>query len=276
MQNLNEKKNERIKNERTPVGPAPPPLKLERPADDARQAFREHNLRLARSLGRNYKTSSERGDELAPSWRPPVRASSIDRRRQLDEPQLEEIYQDFDSIYAALCAHQPREPARGQAEGSAGAGWWSLAAANETAALAHSMAGVEEALKQAVAPGAGQPQRLTLSPTCSLQRADSCTTNQSSLVNGPTGSGGPALVEEMTLSDLEDEICSTLMAAKDEERRRRFAADQQQQQQQQGQLLVSGQLAEQLVCGRRSRAPLPAHLFAPQRLGATSSTLGQY
>lgn len=157
----------------------------------------------------------------------------------VDWLQEDDIYKDFDSIYNSMS----RQPARLNSEPgqprSEAASDWSQSAAFETGLLAKSLADVEEALRRASSSSNGRPpgwspaepspsadprplcsrslqlpaaglQRQTSSPMWSTAaseqtRADSRNTNQSYQI-------GPALVEEMTLSDLEEEISSSLMA----------------------------------------------------------------
>lgn len=255
----------------------------------AQQQYREHNLRLARSLGRSHRSFEasefEKAQRSEKSGRN-ARASSLARGEQ-HPAQLDDLYKDFDSIYKSLCEHRPKIDST-EKQGQGLGAEWSAAAAFETVALAESLADVEEALRRAaslqvcqdnepLALGssghqlvlAGRPaseaasERTAAGAPDGLQRADSRNTNQSSLLNG-----GPALVEEMTLSDLEEEICSTLMAAKDDERQRRYA--------EQERAMLSNELLEHLACGRRSRAPLPAQLFGGKRLQVASHFGAQF
>lgn len=212
--------------------------------------FREHNLRLARSLGRaasNNRNSSpaDSGDKL----KPPARSSSL--ARTLIESWQEDLYRDFDTVYRSLC-EEHSAGLRPTATPAPGSDIWSREVQLEAAGLRESLSGVEAALRRA--SGTALSPQLAPSPMLSVTtseqtRADSRNTNQSLQ--------GPALVEEMTLSDLEEEICSTLMAAKESDRQKKYfsAANG---------LALEG---ERLARGR-SRQPLPmsvCSLVGPSR-----------
>jgi len=180
--------------------------------------------------------------------------------------QLDDIYSDFEATYRALSERRPSGGGGGRpALWPSGAGGpqscqWSSEAASASEALAESMARVDQALKRAASVQESPAAELdSWQQTDSEQstRAHSRDTNTQSSV--ATTGQGPALVEEMTLSDLEEEICSSLMAAKDDQRQRRFARQQHQR------ALLGSPSSEQLqrlALGRRSREPLPAHLLA--------------
>lgn len=269
----------------SPVGPAPPCLELERARGQpklAQEQYRQHNLRLAQSLERRSAAASQQ-----PA---PAGANSMPRSnntRRLIESWQDDLYRDFDSLYTTLCSQSrlaPAPPPLAKA-GPAGQLSWSNEASFETRALADSLADVEEALRRAAA---GSAELALVSPSSSLgaseqaTRADSRNTNQSL----PTD-GGPALVEEMTLSDLEDEICSSLMATKDAERQRRYQklleavatspppAAQSRAPPSSGQQSYLTQLVrqagDQLLNGRRSRQPISSGLAAALLLQAADS-----
>lgn len=149
----------------------------------------------------------------------------------------EDIYKDFENIYLAL-VHEPvynaqRAPTNAQQNKPNQTSNRSTTKSPQmpvTIRVDECVSDVERALRRValeaaaieMVPNAQEQQvhlltpgqRRPLSPAVSMgdtseqtTRADSRETIQSYLL-------GPALVEEMTLSDLEDEICSTLMAAK--------------------------------------------------------------
>lgn len=233
------------------VGPAPPPFALElalepESAELVREQYRRHNLRLAQSLGRRAKLG-------------PAEAAHT---RQVIESWQEDLYTDFERLYTSLCAQRAPEPPPPSLTLSPAPpnGYSAEQVSFETRALAESLADVEEALRK-VAGGGGGTRAGAPSPSPSIAGsertlADSRNTSHSLVTNG-----GPALVEEMTLSDLEDEICSTLMAARDAERQRRYqemlklsapSPD--------GQARLLQQAGQHLLNGRRSRQPLSSGL----------------
>ena len=264
---------------RLSVGPAPPAFELRREdfehPEGAQRRFREHNLLLARSLGRHQTSNSisfefqqrqrqqqqqdHRQDHHAQrNGTEPARSNSLQRNSSSSAPRAsnwqEDLYRDFESVYRSLCEQLPagaRERQQQVAEGDPVG--WSAVASREAERLDRSLAGLSEAAERhwpahrpdgnLLEPPAGATRQQQVSPaaTSELTRADSRNTNQSLQT-----SAGPALVEEMTLSDLEEEICSTLMAAREAARQNKLAA----------------LTCEQLVRGRRSRQPLPANLIS--------------
>lgn len=278
------------------VGPAPPIFKLDlsKKTQDGRwirtpeQQYRDHNLRLARSLGR--ETPRSYGGTRTPVddyGQPLVRSNTSSQGFHTtgdfygagdgQKSAVDDVYKDFDSIYDTMCRQKPRigsqspvrclSNSRRDASSSLYTNELAKSAALEQELLAKSLSDVEVALRRATCSpqlagdndesllspigdvslaygklisGTQRPQgkiygnNLTItstndndnyngsgsgngnhvlrlpSPVASqaTTRADSCNTNQSFPV-------GPALVEEMTLSDLEDEICSSIMAVRE-------------------------------------------------------------
>lgn len=96
------------------------------------------------------------------------------------------------------------------------------------------------------------PMNLSIATSTTTTRADSRNTNQSYDRNA-----GPALVEEMTLSDLEDELSSSLMLAKENhlKYKKLFYQDQELNRNR-------NQGLESLLRSGRSRQPLPAALLS--------------
>lgn len=218
------------------VGPAPPVLQLSsrwsaqtNRADESshedtnkwvRMQYREHNLRLARSLGRNTSTSTFGSSQLASQSRQTAARSSSLCRDLVDCCQ-DDLYKEFDQIYTSLCSERRPKASQVRVTAPPTTSVWAPEAAYETRALRESLLGVENALRGSKqmtttsnhtiedASLGNPPSPTTSATTNTTNRADSRNTNQS------IRELGPALVEEMTLSDLEDEICSTLMAAKE-------------------------------------------------------------
>lgn len=128
----------------------------------------------------------------------------------------------------------------------------------ETDSLNRSLGEVEESYKRAVltqSPSDLPESMLSArtSPIASigayseLTRADSQNTNQSFQV------GGPALIEEMTLSDLEDEISSAIMSGPSKSSSDAFGINVEQN----ALLFAEG---EQMLRSMRNRAPIPASI----------------
>lgn len=147
--------------------------------------------------------------------------------RVLIDSWQDDLYRDFESIYASMCTRHDSNPTLTQVD------LWkrqldqisvALEAAEAQARLDETAPAVADAaddtfcFSRQLSPGASSTYgKLTVTPCTPQQplvdfgepsRADSCNTNQSF-------QNGPALVDEMTLSDLEDEISSSLMATRE-------------------------------------------------------------
>lgn len=183
------------------------------------------------------------------------RQNSVSETRHLIESWQDDLYRDFDNVYSTLCrSNGPANMALGSPPPPPG---WSSEATFETRALADSLVNVENALRQATNTPSNQTNNELVERISQLTtptRADSQNTNQSLAT-----SNGPALVEEMTLSDLEDEICSALMANKDAERQKRFQKKINSMSMAPSSDILH-QAGEQLLNGRRSRQPIATGL----------------
>lgn len=250
------------------VGPAPPnSLDIARTTSDYMQ--RDANLHLD-SCRSNHKHQHHNHHHHDHHHRESSQTTEFDPVADWLE---EDPYKDFETIYNSMSKqHQPvqsnSESSKRRQQFAGQVGGWSQSATFETGLLAKSLADVEEALRRAngcpqtnwsptylcptEAGSSTNSSRNLQIPTANLQRqtsspmwstgaseqtrADSRNTNQSY-------QNGPALVEEMTLSDLEDEISSSLMAGGCKQNN------------------YYSQVGEQLFKARRSRQPVPASLF---------------
>lgn len=246
------------------MGPAPP-LEVadwSQHYDDNDNSNNSLNNRLGQKA--NYINGKSQTSESGSSiWR--------------NEASSDDLYRDFNNIYETLKRSELERwplPVHGESQQTLNANVnnpnrasWSQRALLETEALDKSLLDVEEALKKVVGPHLtsmqhnaddfrdtnrlvvsqpqvppGSPMNLSVA-TSEQTRTDSRNTNQSY-------QNGPALVEEMTLSDLEDEISYSLMATKASSSNwNKYNYTQPDDR-------------DFLLKGRRSRAPLPGSLSA--------------
>ena len=223
---------------------------------------------MARSLGR---TAAGSGAQESQSRR----SSSLQRQQQNNAvgtcAEEEDVYKDFDRVYSSLRRKRPA-PICGE-QPALSLGGWSCEAARENEALADSLAGVELALRRATLgaappppPPPPVPQLLVQSPGADSLATSEQTNTRPDSRNTNLSLVGPALVEEMTLSDLEDEIRFSLAAAKESERRKRLEGGGG------GGAPVCQRQVEQLVRGCRSRMPLPAAISGLAAMRPTSTS----
>lgn len=197
-----------------------------------------------------------------------------------------DIYSDFDSIYESMRRHKPAPRPAPVSQLN------DRATAFETEQLAKSLAQVEEALQRARSPtdaataaaAAAIPSPSTsstygklvsvsssrnglisnqmCSPPLSIDTASELTTRADSRNTNHSFQMGPALVEEMTLSDLEDEISLSLMETSQRNKSRAAAAAA-------NRLGPYSQRDSQyLLRTSRNRQPLPASLSLRMAQGA--------
>lgn len=159
----------------------------------------------------------------------------------------DDAFRDFDSVYKSMVVGERAE----SVSGVLGVARDNL---DSLSSLQMSPPADDSTYGKLAANGSSPMCDLQVSPSVSLAasseqtRADSRNTN------------GPALVEEMTLSDLEEEISSSLFAAKEASARASYLSDSD----------------RQSIRARRSRQPLPLSLaeLARQPQLRTSATSG--
>lgn len=266
------------------MGPIPPPFSLyqqQKPASD--------DGRLGEVCREVYSGSQLNGDQQRLHRpQPPTRRQqpTTTTTRSSIVKDNNDVYRDFESIYESMRLHRPQ--IQQQQQNFSGTKLLNQAAVFETEQLARSLADVEEALQRARSPSqqpspsassiqggklisvsssraqsvshsvpnglTGQAEQQAPSPVLSIDTASELTTRADSRNTSQSYQMGPALVEEMTLSDLEDEISLSLMETSQRNRHRKLAAYQKE--------------GQYLLRATRSRNPLPASvsiLMSPQR-----------